>query len=1087
MGLTHRKNHKKDPEAGDAETEAKRQEEDKKKKYSGEEYDVLLKYVADQQEKIKKGGDDDGKEEEEDVKYVRKWYTPWKKTKIQTGGKKVPPDWLETDRQKGLSSSDIDERRKHSGWNELESPNENQFLKFISYFRGPILYVMELAVILSAGLRDWIDFGVIIGILFLNAGVGWYQEKQAGDIVAQLKAGIALKTNVIRDGQEQEIEARELVPGDIIILEEGKTIAGDAKIIGDYEDKDGSKSKDILDRVEKSKHSKGGHDDDDDDDDGPDKGPSLCSVDQSAITGESLAVDKYIGDIAYYTCGVKRGKCFGVVTVSAKGSFVGRTASLVSNSNEKGHFQIVLGGIGTTLLVMVIAFIFAVWIGGFFRGTGIATPRENNLLVYALVFLIIGVPVGLPVVTTTTLAVGAAYLAKRKAIVQKLTAIESLAGVDILCSDKTGTLTANKLSLNEPYIAPDVDPNWFMAVAVLASSHNVLGLDPIDKVTIVGLKDYPKAQEMLKGGWKTHKFTPFDPVSKRITAEVEKEGKHYTCAKGAPNAILKLSKFDPDTVTAYRAQSQQFASRGFRSLGVAVKEEGKDWELLGMLCMFDPPRPDTAKTIGEAHDLGIQVKMLTGDAVAIAKETCKQLGLKTNVYDSEKLIGGGMAGSDIRDFVEAADGFAEVFPEHKYQVVNLLQERGHLTAMTGDGVNDAPSLKKADCGIAVEGASDAARTAADVVFLDEGLSTIITAIKVARQIFHRMKAYIIYRIALCVHLEVYLMLSILILNETIRVDLVVFLAIFADVATIAIAYDRAPYAHQPVEWQLPKVWIISTIMGLLLAAGTWIIRATLWIDNGGIVQNFGSTQEILFLEVALTESWVIFITRLAQEPGTPNVFPSFQLVAAVIGVDALATIFALFGWISGAAPHGGWTDVVTVVKIWCYSFGVVIIILLVYLMLNSIRWLDSIGRKSRSKKNEKLENFLTDLQRLTIVHETDHNGSYYRFASTKKEEDGDNGKNDDKKGEAKSVDTKKQESSAKKGEDEKKNGDNEKNKDDKEGEKGATGGDKGLSDHTGKGHEHAQAQDKGAQEVQPDGTQPKPDDQSSEGTHVDPN
>lgn len=244
---------------------------------------------------------------------------------------------------------------------------------------------------------------------------------------------------------------------------------------------------------------------------------------------------------------------------------------------------------------MVIAFIFAVWIGGFFRGTGIATPRENNLLVYALVFLIIGVPVGLPVVTTTTLAVGAAYLAKRKAIVQKLTAIESLAGVDILCSDKTGTLTANKLSLNEPYIAPDVDPNWFMAVAVLASSHNVLGLDPIDKVTIVGLKDYPKAQEMLKGGWKTHKFTPFDPVSKRITAEVEKEGKHYTCAKGAPNAILKLSKFDPDTVTAYRAQSQQFASRGFRSLGVAVKEEGKDWELLGMLCMFDPPRPDTAK------------------------------------------------------------------------------------------------------------------------------------------------------------------------------------------------------------------------------------------------------------------------------------------------------------------------------------------------------------------------------------------------------------------------------------------------------------------------------------------------------------
>ncbi|WWC90371.1 plasma-membrane proton-efflux P-type ATPase [Kwoniella dendrophila CBS 6074] len=1049
MALTHRKNHKKDPESGDAEAEAKKNEEDEKKKYEGEEYDVLLRYVEDQKQKLKNKKNDDDDEDEKDVKYTRKWYAPWKKTKVESGTKKVPQEWLETDRQKGLSSSDIDERRKHSGYNELESPSENQFIKFISYFRGPILYVMELAVLLAAGLRDWIDFGVIIGILFLNAAVGWYQEKQAGDIVAQLKAGIAMKSLVVRDGKESEIEARELVPGDIIILEEGNTIAADAKILGDYADKDGSKSKEILDKHEKSKKAKGqsssdsDNEDDHDDDDGPDKGPSVMSVDQSAITGESLAVDKFVGDVAYYTCGVKRGKCYGVVTVSAKGSFVGRTAALVSSSNEKGHFQIVLGGIGTTLLVMVIAFIFAVWIGGFFRGTKIASPDQNNLLVYALIFLIIGVPVGLPVVTTTTLAVGAAYLARRKAIVQKLTAIESLAGVDILCSDKTGTLTANKLSLNEPYIAPDVDPNWFMTAAVLASSHNVRGLDPIDKVTIVGLKDFPKAQEMLKGGWKTHKFTPFDPVSKRITAEVEKDGKHYTCAKGAPNAILKLAKFDPHTVADYRNQAQQFASRGFRSLGVAAKEDGKEWELLGMLCMFDPPRGDTAKTIGEAHELGISVKMLTGDAVAIAKETCKQLGLKTNVYDSEKLIGGGMAGSDIRDFVEAADGFAEVFPEHKYQVVNLLQERGHLTAMTGDGVNDAPSLKKADCGIAVEGASDAARTAADVVFLDEGLSTIITAIKVARQIFHRMKAYIIYRIALCVHLQVYLMLSILIKNETIRVDLIVFLAIFADVATIAIAYDRAPYARQPVEWQLPKVWIISTIMGLLLAAGTWIIRGTLFIGNGGIIQNFGSVQEILFLEVALTESWIIFITRLAQEPGTPNVFPSFQLIVAVLGVDILASFFAAYGWISGPATHGGWIDIVTIIKIWGYSFGVTVIILLVYLILNKVTWLDHIGRVSRSKRNEKLENFLTDLQRLTIVHESDHNGSYFRFASggsgSATPKDSSNDKDKDKKGKAKDSKTKKDAQDAKSTETDK----------EQDKGKGGEGGDKTLSDQSG--------------------------------------
>ncbi|ETW74592.1 P-type ATPase [Heterobasidion irregulare TC 32-1] len=985
--LRHRKRNSSDVESAAATSDSSAAE--KPDPYAdGDEYELLLRYANEQAAKLSHSGEDD--RDEEQPEYRRLWYAPWKKVKKQSlkekkVGPSIPEDWLQTDMTRGLSDSDVESHRQGYGYNELSSPHENQFLKFVSYFRGPILYVMEIAVILSAGLRDWIDFGVIIGILFMNAGVGWYQEKQAGDIVAQLKAGIAMRTTIIRNGKESEIEARELVAGDIVILEEGSTIPADAKILANYDDKDGSKSRATRERVEKSDQEQKADGNDDaastDGDGGDvDKGPSLCSVDQSAITGESLAVEKFAGDVAYYTCGVKRGKVLAVVTCAAPQSFVGKTAALVTSSHDVGHFQIVLGGIGTTLLVLVIAFIFIVWIGGFFRGIGIATPKENSLLVYALIFFIIGVPVGLPCVTTTTMAVGAAYLARRKAIVQKLTAIESLA-------DKTGTLTANKLSLNNPYIAPDVDPAWFMTVAVLASSHNIKSLDPIDRVTIIGLKDFPKAQENLRGGWTTHQFTPFDPVSKRITAEVERDGKRYTCAKGAPNAILKLAKFPQSTVTQYRSTAQEFAQRGFRSLGVAVKEDENEWELLGMLCMFDPPRSDTAATIREAIDLGVHIKMLTGDAVAIAIETCKQLSLGTNVYDSERLIGGAMSGSDVRDFIEGADGFAEVFPEHKYQVVSMLQERGHLTAMTGDGVNDAPSLKKADCGIAVEGASDAARSAADVVFLDEGLSTIITSIKVARQIFHRMKAYIIYRIALCIHLEVYLMLSMLILNETIRVDLIVFLAIFADVATIAIAYDNAPFERKPVDWQLPKVWIISTIMGILLAAGTWIVRGTLFLKSGGIVQNFGSVQEVLFLEVALTESWIILITRLSQGPDSgPFVWPSWQLLAAVFGVDVLATIFALFGWISGPAPHSGWISIVAVVRIWLFAFGVTVVVGIAYLLLNKIKWLDNIGRRNRSSKNSKLENFLTEMRRMTLIHERDSHGEdFYRFGAASSE------------------------------------------------------------------------------------------------------
>lgn len=649
----------------------------------GDEYGQLVEFIRAQ----KQGGGDDEEGDETHVERRRNWLTPWKVKEVRVNkngeveevASKVPASWLETDMQRGISESDVSKRRSMFGFNELESPSENLFLKFLSFFQGPILYVMELAAALAAGLREWIDFGVIIAILLLNAFVGWYQEKQAGDIVAQLKAGIALRTVVVRDGQEHEIEARDLVPGDIVIVEDGKTVPCDGRVLAEYDDKDGSKANAIREKADASRRAKGAGGDDDDDE-GIDKGPAVMACDQSAITGESLAVDKHIGDTVFYTTGCKRGKAYVLVTDIAKQTFVGRTAALVLGGETKGHFQIVMDSIGGALLILVVVFILMFWISGFYRNTGIARPRDNNLLIYSLIFLVIGVPVGLPCVTTTTMAVGAAYLAKRQAIVQKLTAIESLAGVDILCSDKTGTLTANKLSIHEPFTSEGVDVNYMMAVAALASSHNVKSLDPIDKVTISTLKDYPAAVDELSSGWITHKFIPFDPVSKRITAEVEKDGKRYTAAKGAPNAILKLCNPDKETAEQYRKVAGDFASRGFRSLGVAINDG--QWKLLGLLPMFDPPRSDTAATIAEAQTLGVGVKMLTGDAVAIAKETCKMLALGTKVYDSQRLIGsGGMTGSAIHDFVEAADGFAEVFPEHKYQVVEMLQHRGHLTAM----------------------------------------------------------------------------------------------------------------------------------------------------------------------------------------------------------------------------------------------------------------------------------------------------------------------------------------------------------------------------------------------------------------------
>lgn len=681
-------------------------------------------------------------------------------------------------------------------------------------------------------------------------------------------------------------------------------------------------------------------------------------MDQSAITGESLAVDKHKGDTCYASSAVKRGSTYIIITATGDNTFVGRAAALVNAASAgTGHFTEVLNGIGTVLLILVILTLLVVWISSFYRSNGIVTILE-----FTLAITIIGVPVGLPAVVTTTMAVGAAYLAKRKAIVQKLSAIESLAGVEILCSDKTGTLTKNKLSLSEPYTVAGVDPEDLMLTACLAASRKKKGLDAIDRAFLRSLSEYPSAKRNLTRH-KVLEFHPFDPVSKKVTAVVlSPEGERIVCVKGAPLFVLKTVEEDhpiPEEVElAYKNKVAEFASRGFRSLGVARKRGEGQWEILGIMPCSDPPRHDTAKTINEAKTLGLSIKMLTGDAVGIARETSRQLGLGANVYNAERLgLGGGgtMPGSEVYDFVEAADGFAEVFPQHKYNVVEILQQRGYLVAMTGDGVNDAPSLKKADTGIAVEGSSDAARSAADIVFLAPGLSAIIDALKTSRQIFHRMYAYVVYRIALSLHLEIFLGLWIAIMNESLNLQLVVFIAIFADIATLAIAYDNAPFSRLPVKWNLPKLWGMSILLGMVLAAGTWITLSTMIAggEDGGIVQNFGRRDEVLFLEISLTENWLIFITR-ANGPFWSSL-PSWQLTGAILVVDLVATFFCLFGWFVG-----GQTSIVAVVRIWIFSFGVFCILGGLYYLLEGSKGFDNIMHGKSPRRNARqrsLEDF----------------------------------------------------------------------------------------------------------------------------------
>ena len=621
----------------------------------------------------------------------------------------------------GLTEQDVALIFKAVGPNILSENVENLVMKFLSYFIGPIQFVMEAAAILAAGLQFWIDFGVICAMLILNACVGFLQEYQAGSIVSELKECMALQAEVIRnDGIFMQLSSKDLLPGDIVIVEEGTIIPADGRIIA--------------------------------------YGDPFLLVDQSTITGESLPVEKRIGNDVYSSSVVRSGSARMIVTSTGDSTFIGKTAALVNKTERVGHFEAVLLSIGTVLLVIVAMFMTAGLIINFYRS---ASMEEQ--LTFIFIIALVGVPVGLPAVVTTTLAVGAAELARKRVVVKKLASIESLAGVDILCTDKTGTLTENKLSVENPVFFSPYTPEDVMFVAAATCSRSLRGMDAIDRALLFSLTRFPNSLTRLEN-LQILSLIPFDPVSKKASAIIEdSEGRRFVYMKGSPQIILNLvpADYNANIKEQYEHAVYSLATRGFRSLGVARQDEqSKEYEVLGIIPLHDPLRHDAAPTISEAQKLGLSIKILTGDALAIAIETAKQLGLNSRILPaSEIFTDTDLPQIDVHDIgalVESANGFAQVFPQHKYLVVEALQKKGHLVAMTGDGINDAPSLKIADTGIAVEGASAAAQAAADIIFLKAGLGVIIDALKASRKIFQRIRAYIIYRIALSLQLEIFL-------------------------------------------------------------------------------------------------------------------------------------------------------------------------------------------------------------------------------------------------------------------------------------------------------------------------------------------
>ncbi|KAJ9101715.1 hypothetical protein QFC21_003054 [Naganishia friedmannii] len=809
----------------------------------------------------------------------------------------------------GLTDAEAERRLGIFGPNKLQEKSENAFLQFLSFMWNPLSWVMEGAALVAIALSngqgrppDWQDFVGIILLLLINSTIGFVEERNAGNAVKALMDSLAPKARVKRGGAWREIESADLVPGDLIAFKHGDICASDCRLT------------EAID----------------------------VSMDQAALTGESLPQGKKLGDECFSGSTCKQGEAEGVVISTGPNTFFGRAATLVGQDNDQtGHLQMVLARIGTFCLVSIGLFVLLeilILYAGF-------RYQYRTGLDNILVLLIGGIPIAMPTVLSVTLAVGAQQLAKHKAIVTRITAIEELAGVTILCSDKTGTLTTNKLTIDKENVKCYGPFSVDETVLLAAYASRTENQDAIDGCVVGTLANPALARE----GIKLLDFKPFNPVDKRteITYREESTGKLKRATKGMTGIIIELCSRNKTAEIEDQLENdvEEFARRGLRALAVAFEEvmgdtpdaQGNGFELVGLLSIFDPPRSDTKQTIDDAQALGVKVKMVTGDQLAIAKETGRRLGLGDHMYPAKVLKDGPAPGSkhaNLDEMIMDADGFAGVFPEHKFEIVKRIQALGHLCAMTGDGANDAPALSRANVGIAVEGATDAARGAADIVLTEPGLSTIVHAIRGSRIIFQRMRNYAVYACAVTIRIVVCFALMAFIWKFNFPPFMVLIIAVLNDGTIMTLSLDRVLPSLTPDSWDLAEVFVYGIGYGLYLTLSTIVffivIHDTTFFERKFGVDAYKGVNDkglhmVIYLQVAIISQALIFVTRSHGFSWTER--PSVALMLAFCLAQLVSSIIAGFGdWGFTDVAHisGGWIGIVWIWNIvWYFPLDLV--------------------------------------------------------------------------------------------------------------------------------------------------------------------
>ncbi len=677
----------------------------------------------------------------------------------------------------GLARAEVEARRKEHGYNEVAEKKDHPWRTFLGKFWGMSAWMLELIMVLSAVLRKYPDLAVVTTLLVINAGVSFVQERRAAGVVAALRRCLQVSARVRRDSSWQVVPARELVPGDIVRVRPGDIVPADVKLL-----------------------------------------TGMASIDQSALTGESRDADKAPGEVVSAGSVVRRGEANGVVLLTGAKTYFGRTTELVQQARPALHIDAVVAKIVHWLFLVVGALLGMVVVVSLVRGTPLLA-----LVPLMLILLTSAIPLSLPVMFTVSMAVGSKALAKRGVLVTRLSAAEDAATMDVLCVDKTGTITMNQLAVTG--VIPLGHATEADVLCAGASASQEANQDPIDLAFLAAARERKSFEG--RPAVSPVSFAPFDAKNRRTEAVVEQGGQRLRVMKGAVETIALAGGLQPPAVQALEARVSEAALKGYRTLAVASGPETGPLALVGLVSLYDPPRPDARQLIAALHDLGVPVKMLTGDALAVASEIARGVGLRNIRPMADLKAASAQAGSEAADLFEGADGFAEVYPEDKYVVVQQLQAAGHVTGMTGDGVNDAPALRQAEVGIAVSSATDVAKGAASVVLTEPGLTNIVALVEEGRTIYQRILTYIVNKISRTILKTAFVAIAFAITGKFVMSTFAMLLLIFVtDVAKISLATDRVQPSRKPETWNIGPLILVAVVLGAMMVAeallGLWI-------------------------------------------------------------------------------------------------------------------------------------------------------------------------------------------------------------------------------------------------------------------------